>query len=109
MAYATYSYGATKEILETHPSRGGAASSVDVGHGGVLLRVLALGSGALGLLVLALQDGLAILVKLQLGDDALGRVDAHLNRRAASLLAGDALDVDDPLLAVALDHLALPT
>merc|ERR1712216_424845 len=80
---------------------------VDVGHGDVLLCELALALVALGLAVLALEDRLAVLVKLQLGDHALGGVDANLHRRAAGLLAGDALDVDDPLLAVALDHLAL--
>merc|ERR1711908_200329 len=79
------------------------ATLIHIGHRDLLLRELALALVGLGLLVLALKDGLAVLVKLQLGDDALRGVDADLHGRAARLLAGDALDVDDPLLAVALD------
>merc|ERR1719247_3868385 len=59
------------------------------------------------LFVLAFEDGLAVLVKLELGDHTFRRVDAYLHRRAGSLLPRDTLDVDDPLLAIALHHLAL--
>jgi len=60
-------------------------------------------------LSLALQKSLAVLVELQLGDDHLRRVDTHIDGRPVNLLPGDPLDVDDPLLAVALDDLALAT
>ena len=52
---------------------------------------------------------LAVLVELELGDDNLGGVDTDVDGGAVHLLAGDALDVDDPLLAVHLDNLALAT
>lgn len=51
---------------------------IDVGHGHLLLRELALalvGSG----LALPLQDLLAVLVQLQLGDDNLAGVNADVN------------------------------
>ena len=66
---------------ETATSAAGARL-VHIGHGDVLLAELALGRVALGLAVLALEDGLAVLVELKLRDHALGRVDAHLHRRA---------------------------
>lgn len=49
-----------------------------VGHGDVLLSELALALVCAGL-ALALQDGLAVLVKLELGDHALGGVDTDLD------------------------------
>jgi len=55
---------------------------VDISHRNVLLCELAFALGALRLLVLTLKDVLAVLVKLQLGDDALGWVDADLHRGA---------------------------
>ena len=50
---------------------------------------------------------LAVLVKLQLGDHTLRGVDAHVDGGTVNLLAGDALDVDHPLAAVALHNLTL--
>lgn len=67
---------------------------------------LALGAGlAAGLD--ALQDGLTVLVKLELGDDDVGRVDAERDRLAGGLLAGDTLDVDHVLETVDGSDLAL--
>ena len=74
---------------------------VEVGH--VLLRVLSSGHMS----SLALQQVLSVLVELQIGDLDLGGVDADLGRGSVHLLAGDSLDVDDPLLSVDLRHLAL--
>ena len=56
-------------------------------------------SGATG------QHGVAVLVQLELGDDAVGGVDADLDGGAVDLLALHALDVDDELLAEDLDDL----
>lgn len=79
---------------------------VDVSLGDIGLRELALGVVAGGA-VLALQDLLAVLVKLDLGDDDLGGVDAHGHRGAVGLLAHHTLDVDDELLTVARRDAAL--
>jgi hypothetical protein len=54
-----------------------------------------------------LQDLLTVLVELELGDDDLGGSDAEGNRLAVGLLAGDTLDVDDPLETVDGCDLAL--
>jgi hypothetical protein len=64
------------------------------------------GSAPLGL---AVEQGLAVLVEPKLGYDHLGGVDAHIDGGSVDLLAGDPLDVDDPLAAVHLDDLALAT
>jgi hypothetical protein len=56
---------------------------------------------------LALKDSLAVSVELELGDDDVGRMDANWDRGTVDLLAGDTVDVDDPLLTVDLDNLAL--
>ena len=74
---------------------------------------LILGELALALLSavahLPLEQSLAVLVDLELGDDNLGGVDTDVDGGAVHLLAGDALDVDHPLLAVHLDNLARAT
>merc|ERR1712054_410075 len=57
--------------------------------------------------VLALEDGATVLVQLELGDHHVRRVDAHVHGGTVGLLTGDTLDVDDVLLAVHLDDLAL--
>uniref|UniRef100_A0A182M1M9 Uncharacterized protein n=1 Tax=Anopheles culicifacies TaxID=139723 RepID=A0A182M1M9_9DIPT len=54
----------------------------------------------------AIQDLLAILVHLQFHDHTLGRVHTDVHVRAVCLLALDALNVHDVLLAVHLNHLA---
>ena len=59
-------------------------SLIDIGHGNLLCAVLALSLVGLGLFVLALQDSLAILVQLQLGDDALRGVDSDLDGRTCN-------------------------
>ena len=56
---------------------------------------------------LALQEVLSVLVELQIGDLDLGGVNADLGGGSVHLIAGDSLDVDDPLLSVDLRHLAL--
>jgi len=56
-----------------------SACLIDVRHRNILLGELALTLGGLSLLVLALEDRLAVLVKLELGDDALRGVDANLH------------------------------
>lgn len=53
------------------------------------------------------QDVLTVLVKLELGDDDVGGVDAQRDGLAVGLVAGDALDVDDVLEAVDGGDLAL--
>ena len=53
------------------------------------------------------QDVLTVLVKLELGDDDVGGVDAQGDALAGGLVAGDALDVDDVLEAVDGGDLAL--
>lgn len=63
--------------------------------------------GGLRSAVLALEDGLAILVELSLGDDDVGGVDTDRDGGTVDLLAGDAVDVDNPLLTVDLDDLTL--
>merc|ERR1719463_514541 len=57
--------------------------------------------------VLALEEGLAVLVELQLRDDALRRTDADLHGLAVRLVARHPLDVNNPLLAVDRGDLAL--
>lgn len=59
--------------------------------------------------VLAVKDGLAVLVKVKVGDNDLGRVDTDRDRGTIGLLAVDALNVDNPLAAIDLDDLALAT
>lgn len=56
---------------------------------------------------LPIKQEFAVLVNSELGDDNLGRVNANVDGGAVNLLAGDALDVDDPLAAIDLDHFAL--
>ena len=63
--------------------------------------------GSLGRAVLALKDGLAILVELDLGNNNVGGVDTNGDGGTVDLLAGDAVDVDNPLLTVDLDDLTL--
>lgn len=53
------------------------------------------------------QDVLTVLVKLELGDDDVGGVEAQRDALAGGLVAGDALDVDDVLEAVDGGDLAL--
>ena len=62
--------------------------------------------GGLGL-VTTLEERATVLVELELGDHDVARVDADGDDRAVRLLAGDLVDVDDPLLAVHLGDLAL--
>lgn len=57
--------------------------------------------------VLALKDCPTILVELDGGDNDVGRVDADGGRSAVRLVAGDTVNVDDPLFAVDLGDLAL--
>merc|ERR1719160_2000639 len=69
----------------------------------ISVRVLALRLAA----VLPFQKSLAVLVKLKLGDDHLRWTDANLHSLTIRLVARDALDMDDPLLAVHLRDLSL--
>ena len=62
--------------------------------------------GGLGL-VATLEERTTVLVELELGDHDVARVDADGHDRTVRLLAGDLVDVDDPLLAVHLGDLAL--
>ena len=71
---------------------------------GVLSLVLAQGLRAT--LGPPVQDGLAVLVHLQLDDDQLAGVDAHIDGGSVGLLPLDPLNVDPELLPVALDYLA---
>ncbi|URE42674.1 hypothetical protein MUK42_17923 [Musa troglodytarum] len=77
------------------------------GGGNLVRRELALGLVRCTAAGLAIQKGLAVLVELKLRDDDLGGVDADVHGGAVHLLAGDALDVDDPLPTVDLHDLAL--
>merc|ERR1711872_201374 len=54
----------------------------------------------------ALQDSLPVLVHLQLDNDRLGWVDAHIDCSSVGLLSLDALDVNHELLSVHLHYLA---
>jgi hypothetical protein len=62
--------------------------------------------GFLGSSALAGQNSLAVLVELKLGNNDVGGVDANWDRGAVDLLAGDTVNVDDPLLTVDLNNLA---
>lgn len=53
------------------------------------------------------QDVLTVLVKLELGDDDVGGVDAQGGRLAGGLVAGDTLDVNDIFETVDGGDLAL--
>lgn len=80
---------------------------VDIGHGN---RDIGVGELALVLLciaVLSVENVLAVLVHLDLRDDAVARVNANRDRDLIGLLAIDALDVDYELLPVARQNLAL--
>ena len=71
---------------------------------GVLALVLAQSLGApLGS---AVKDVLPVLVHLELDDDNLAGVDAHIDGGTVGLLPLDPLDVDPELLPVALHNLA---
>lgn len=48
-----------------------------------------------------------VLVTLDLGDDAVGRVDGQLDGGTVGLVARDTVDVDNPLLAVDLNDTTL--
>ena len=72
-----------------------------VGHLDVLLCGLERG--------LALEDRTAVLVELEGDNDDVGRVNADGRGRAVGLVPLNAVDVDDPLLAVHLRDLALTT
>lgn len=63
----------------------------------------------LALLGLAGKDVLAVTVELEAGDDNIGRVNLEGDCGAVGLLTVHTLDVDDPLLAVDLEHLTLGT
>ena len=54
---------------------------------------------------LPIEQGFVVLVHSKLSDDNLGRVNANVNGGAVNLLAGDALDVDDPLATIDLEPL----
>merc|ERR1719411_130156 len=78
------------------------------GGGGTLLCVLALVlaqslGAALGS---AVKNVLPVLVHLELDDDNLAGVDAHIDGGTVGLLPLDPLDVDPELLPVALHDLA---
>ena len=62
--------------------------------------------GVLGA-VLSVEDSLARLVKLQLGDDTVGRIHGDVHVLAVGLLPGASLDVDAVFLSVDSSHLAL--
>lgn len=87
--YEALSTGPPRRCTETHS------------HLDVLIRLLA------GLAVLALEEGLTVLVELEGGNDNVGRADADGDGGTRALLAVDAVDVDNPLLAVDLGDLAL--
>lgn len=71
---------------------------------------LNIGGDSLGLLpVLPVEDSTAILVQLDGGDNNVGRVDADGGACTVRLIPLHTVDVDDPLLAVHLDDLALST
>lgn len=70
---------------------------------------LLLGLALVGLSTLALEDSLAVLVKLQLGDDNVGGVNADGDGLAVGLVPGDPLDVDNVLETVHAGNLALAT
>jgi hypothetical protein len=57
----------------------------------------------------ALQDSLTVLVKLELGDDDLGGVDAERDGLSRGLLADNTLDVNDVLETVDGGDLSLTT
>lgn len=76
-------------------------SSTHSAHLNILGLLLALGA------VLAGKESLVVLVELEVGDDNVGGVDSDGDGGSGSLLAVNALNVDDPLLAVDLDNLAL--
>ena len=59
--------------------------------------------------VLPVEDSTTILVELDGGDNDIGRVNANGGACAVRLVTLDTVDVDDPLLAVDLDDLALTT
>jgi len=75
---------------------------IHISHGNILLGELALAlvasTGAAK--PLALDQGLAVLVKLELGDLHLGRVDGNLHLGAVGLLLDDAIHVDAVAAAV---------
>lgn len=71
------------------------------------LSLLGLLLGELTALGDASKDLLTVLVELEGGDDDLGGGDAEGNGLAVGLLAGDAVDVDDPLETVDRCDLAL--
>jgi acyl CoA:acetate/3-ketoacid CoA transferase len=68
-------------------------------------RDLALGGNVVT--VLAVEDSLSALVHLDLGDNAVGGVDANLNSLAVSLISSASLDVDHIFLSVHSGDLAL--
>lgn len=80
---------------------------IEIRHVDVFLSELALCLLRQLATALAGQDVLAVFVKVQLGDDNLGGVDANLNLLAIVLVARNVGNVDDVLLPVDLGDLAL--
>ena len=72
-----------------------------------LLDVFALGFLLATLAALSLEDCLSVLVNLQSDNLDLGGVEVDWNSGTVCLLPLQSLDVDDPLLTVASDNLAL--
>lgn len=66
-------------------------------------------SWSLLLCVLPVEDGSAILVQLNSGDNDVAGVDSNRGACAVRLVSLHTVDMDDPLLAVDLDDLALTT
>lgn len=94
-------------------SCGEALQAPNLGVDLVKLASIGIGLGVLALVlvlvvaVLAGKDSLTVLVKLQAGDNNVGRVDAHVDGGSVGALPGDALDVDHELLTVHAGDLAI--
>ncbi|KAH0464148.1 hypothetical protein IEQ34_006934 [Dendrobium chrysotoxum] len=91
------------ESLDRVLSYGGCSARGHLFSGELALRLVAGAATSL-----TVDERLSILVELKLGDHNLGGIDADVNSGSVNLLAGDALDMDDPFLPVNLDDLALP-
>ena len=68
-----------------------------------LFHLVLVASGSL----LAVEEGLAILVKSEVGDDAVGGVDGDLSLLSVHLLLDELLNVDAPFTTVNFSDLAL--
>ena len=95
-----------RKITTTEQSRQPGCLALHSSGGGLLsIFALVLAQSLSTSLGSPVQDGLTVLVHLELDNDQLAGVDAHIDGGSVGLLPLDPLNVDTELLPVTLDYL----